>query len=114
MESLLPTQITEESRADALLAVSELATNAVEHGAGDTFVVEVRSMPDTVELTVESLVAAGFSPNDHAPRAKPPSPTSAPSGRGLAIVQALSDRFDTRIRDGRFVASCRMCLRTSA
>lgn len=90
---------------DILLAVSELATNAVEYGSSAPFEVRFVHKGDVVELTVSSSVANSSSP----PAAGPP-PTSekiSRSGRGLGIVKAISDGLEIRNEDGHFRARCR-------
>ena len=86
---------------DALLVASELAGNAVLHA---------RALPDGGllggwELRSDSLVLElvdGGSPEGETPAAKPPS-TERPSGRGLALVDALSAAWgvEERVADGR-------------
>ncbi len=81
--------VQEPDRADALVVVSELVGNALRHARaleGGTVRVMWRVLPDEVEVAV----ADGGSPT--APRADRP-PFAALSGRGLGIVDALSETW---------------------
>jgi anti-sigma regulatory factor (Ser/Thr protein kinase) len=73
---------------EVLLVVSELATNAVRHGAGD---MEVRVVPGIDQVRVEVLDDGG---------AAVPEPPGAPpiagvGGRGLHLVRAMSQAWGT-------------------
>jgi anti-sigma regulatory factor (Ser/Thr protein kinase) len=68
----------------AVLAVSELATNAVEHTA-EGFTVDVRRLGHGVRLAVSDSGAGTPEPHSVA--------TSAASGRGLRIVGAIADEW---------------------
>jgi len=75
--------------ADAALLTSELATNAVQHtvtGQGGTFEIIICQRPATVRIAV---IDAG-SPTIPAPL---PQGGLNPSGRGLALVDALSRQW---------------------
>jgi anti-sigma regulatory factor (Ser/Thr protein kinase) len=76
---------------DGELIVSELATNAVIHG-GSPFRASVERSPHVVRITVEDA-GPGF-PHSH--RAA----DDAPGGRGVAIVDALSQRWGCDRVDG--------------
>ena len=76
---------------DGELIVSELATNAVLHG-GSPFRASIEWSPHVVRIAVEDA-GPGF-PHSH--RASP----DAPSGRGVAIVEALSSRWGCDRVDG--------------
>jgi anti-sigma regulatory factor (Ser/Thr protein kinase) len=72
---------------EVALVVSELVTNAVRHGVGDSITVEVLTTPD--EFGVSVVNQAG--------PARPPPPSEwrmpgpeAASGRGLGIVRGLA------------------------
>ncbi len=81
--------VHEPERADALVVVSELVGNALRHARpldGGTVRVMWRVLPEEVEVAV----ADGGSPT--APRADRP-PFAALSGRGLGIVDALSETW---------------------
>lgn len=75
-------------RLDAiLLLVSELATNSVLHAAS-AFRLSVRRTSD--EVCVEVADEGAGSPSQQ------PHDVTAPSGRGLQIVEALSDEWGVR------------------
>jgi anti-sigma regulatory factor (Ser/Thr protein kinase) len=81
--------VQEPERADALVVVSELVGNALRHARpleNGTVRVMWRVLPDEVEVAV----ADGGAPT--APRADRP-PFAALSGRGLGIVDALSETW---------------------
>ncbi len=70
---------------DLALVVSELVTNAVEHGDGGDVVLTVRTGSGGAEVEVSNAVAGGAP----LPRAGPfPGPDQA-KGRGLAIARVL-------------------------
>jgi anti-sigma regulatory factor (Ser/Thr protein kinase) len=69
------------------IMVSELATNCVRHTVTD-FVVSVDRTPD--EIRVDVTDTGGGAPEVRSPD------LSEPSGRGLRIVQELSDSFGVR------------------
>lgn len=77
--------LTAERLADLRLVVSELVTNAVVHGQGQT--IEVR-------LTADGPVVSGEVVDDGEGFAVPPPPSlHAPGGRGLAVVGSLTRRW---------------------
>ena len=73
-----------------LLAVSELATNAVEH-AGTDFEVVLDVAPSWLDLGV-----ADGSPDE--PRMRQAGPTDE-GGRGLALLDAIAERWGTELYD---------------
>jgi anti-sigma regulatory factor (Ser/Thr protein kinase) len=76
----------------AALLVSELATNAVRHGGGHQFAVEVEAFPDEGRLWIGVTdTATGF------PVLRTP-PVTAENGRGLQLVSTLADRWGARRR----------------
>jgi anti-sigma regulatory factor (Ser/Thr protein kinase) len=83
-ESLRAWGLPESLVADVLLATSELVTNAVQH-AGAEPVVELRAGDRRLVLRVR----------DHTTRTptRKPLTRSAPGGRGLVMVEALSSRW---------------------
>jgi anti-sigma regulatory factor (Ser/Thr protein kinase) len=76
---------------DGELIVSELATNAVIHG-GSPFRASIEWSPRVVRIAVEDA-GPGF-PHSHL------ASHDAPSGRGVAIVEALSSRWGCDRVDG--------------
>jgi anti-sigma regulatory factor (Ser/Thr protein kinase) len=80
---------------DAALLLSELVTNAVTH-ARTTITVSARFGAGALRVAV-----ADRQPGDVRPR---PAAPGADSGRGLAIVQALSEEWGVQaLRGGKFV-----------
>lgn len=80
--------------AEATLVVSELISNACEHGAGAPVVLDGRVRDGGVSIAVSNSVDAGaflVSPEEW----KMPEPL-ATRGRGLAIVANLADRVQVR------------------
>jgi len=75
----------------AELATSELVTNAVEH-AGGSVGVRIEVQDDEVRIAVTD-------PDSSLPLARGASETDA-GGRGLHIVQAISDRWGSERLDG--------------
>ena len=78
-----------ERCADAVLCASELVTNAVLHGRSDVCV--------EVGVVVGALRVAVLDDNSRRPVTVPQEP-DALDGRGLALVEALADRWGV---DGR-------------
>ncbi|WP_344101443.1 ATP-binding protein [Nocardiopsis rhodophaea] len=90
----------------ALIVVSELASNAIQHTAsgedGGRFGVEVYRRPGaiTIEVRDEGPRRGGPESEPHVRRG----PIDAVHGRGLAMVEALAEEWSTRRRaDGRVV-----------
>jgi serine/threonine-protein kinase RsbW len=83
--------VTEECRTDILLALAEACANAVAH-AQPADVYDVTVMLDDAECRIEVIDAgSGF---DH--QADRGLSVLAEHGRGLHIIEALSDSFDLR------------------
>jgi anti-sigma regulatory factor (Ser/Thr protein kinase) len=70
---------------DVELVVSELVTNAIEHGSGGDVEVVVRHEPGSLEVSVCSVADSLPVPQHR------PAPAHHTRGRGLPIVAALSD-----------------------
>jgi serine/threonine-protein kinase RsbW len=90
---------------DLELAVSELATNAIQHGSGD--VIEIQLADERNQLI--AVVAAD---SDRADRIGDVAswriaPPDAVNGRGLGIVAAVMDSIEFSADDGRAVFRCR-------
>ncbi|MBI5088253.1 MAG: ATP-binding protein [Actinobacteria bacterium] len=90
---------------DLELAVSELATNAIQHGSGDVIEIQLADEPD-------ELVAVVAADTEHLERIGTVSswhiaPPDAVNGRGLGIVAAVMDSIEFSSDDGRAVFRCR-------
>ena len=98
VKETLAERVTDDTAADLVLALSELATNVVEH-AGTPF-----------EVVVDTDGRARIEIEDTSPRL--PVPTRAApeetSGRGLAMVDQLCDRWGVHIAQN---AKCVWCER---
>jgi anti-sigma regulatory factor (Ser/Thr protein kinase) len=80
---------------DAMLAMSELATNAVIH-ADSPFTVVIASDADTIRLSVRDQSSALPRRRDLEPMAQ--------SGRGIGLVAAFASRWGTEVLpDGKVV-----------
>ncbi len=88
--------------ADAQLIVSELVTNAVEHGQGGSVVVELHLNGTHVAVVVEST---GPSPNVGDVSEWHVAPVDQISGRGLGIIRSVADHVEIIRQDGRLVIS---------
>jgi anti-sigma regulatory factor (Ser/Thr protein kinase) len=80
-------QLGPERLGDALLLVSELVSNSVEHVGVGPIVLSARMEPE--RLRVEVCDPGPGLPADHFELPAP----EAPRGRGLALVEGLSDRW---------------------
>lgn len=89
---------------DFELAVSELATNATQHGAGSDIALELSISSTTYSAMV---VAATDHPDQIGDVASwQIAPADALSGRGLGIVAAVMDVVEFSGDDGRAVFRC--------
>ncbi|GII57395.1 hypothetical protein Pth03_57840 [Planotetraspora thailandica] len=82
---------------DCVLLASEIVTNAVVHsrsGQGGTFVITVSRLPDRVRITVKDDGSAGPPCAGHAV-------PDGTGGRGIPLLDALSDRWGLVREDGR-------------
>lgn len=86
--------------ADLTLIVSELVTNAVEHGSGGDVVVETAHTD--VDATVR-VVSPGPSPHVPDVSCWNVGACSGPNGRGLGIVVALATRVEVERSDQSLV-----------
>lgn len=77
-----------------ILALSELATNAVQHGPPSKIGIEVDVEGDEIELRVKQGPAEGIIP--HPDLWRLPADRSQITGRGLGIVAAVSDTVEVR------------------
>ena len=101
--AVLADRFPEDVTDDALLCVSELAANAVQH-AGTAY--EVR-LNDAAGPLCISVVDDDVSFTPHATPSALPGPM-AEAGRGLAIVAAVSTRYGTSLEGGRKVVWCEL------
>ena len=85
--------------ADIELAASELSTNAVVHGAGDSYEVALEGSPVGLSLSVTSAGSQTF-PQVRRPRA------DEESGRGLLIVSRVGDTFSVTQTSKAVTVSC--------
>jgi anti-sigma regulatory factor (Ser/Thr protein kinase) len=83
------------------LAVSELATNAIFYGGSDDFVVSIDAV-SLLEISVEDGSTA--IPVQRSPQ------IDSPRGRGLAIVDSVSDGWGFELTDGGKRVWCRFAL----
>jgi anti-sigma regulatory factor (Ser/Thr protein kinase) len=86
---------------DLQLIVSELFTNALEHGSGDCVTVDVEETPTAVGVTVHSTGRADVGPRTDWAVAEPPEIT----GRGLGIVRELADELVIGRNGSEFVVT---------
>ncbi|MEM1332084.1 MAG: ATP-binding protein [Actinomycetota bacterium] len=89
---------------DVELAVSELVTNALEHGTQDTVVVNFRSDPDALVISVVSR--SDQRPTHH----EGPIAAAQSTGRGLQIVRAVADDVEIGGVPDEVVVTCRFRL----
>ena len=95
---------TPDALNDLQLIVSELFTNAVEHGVDGTVRVAVHQCDDCVGVTVQSR---GPAPSVSDVETWTVADPDALSGRGLGIVRELADRLSVERRgDEMFVTAC--------
>ena len=93
---------------DLELAVSELVTNAIEHGLDEPVTVIVAAKADTVVVSVRSV----RTPSGIADPSTWASPLPAVrSGRGLAIVRSISDEVLVDADDATVTVHCTFRLR---
>ena len=98
LQDLTPAPTTD----DVVLACSELCTNAVRHTGDEGFT--VRAWMDDNRVVIEVENAGDFA---GAPGRRPTlSSADFESGRGLFLVEALTDSLEVDQRDGRTVVRC--------
>ncbi len=88
---------------DIELACSELATNAVEYGVGDTFHVFCKRAGDRFELEISSVAAAGTTVPVIGSVVPPP---NSLTGRGLWIARSISDRMEVSLAESTLRVRC--------
>jgi anti-sigma regulatory factor (Ser/Thr protein kinase) len=84
-------------RSDALMLANELISNAIQHGSRDGDRVELSwaFISDRLVVTVSDAARRGTAPVLLTPN------EDHPAGRGLLIVERISDSWADRIVDGR-------------
>jgi len=93
---------------DLELVVSELVTNAIEHGLDEPVTVTVAATADTVVVSVRSV----RTPSGIADPSTWASPLPAVrTGRGLAIVRSISDEVLVDADDAAVTVHCTFRLR---
>ena len=105
-ELLVSAGIAESNRRDALLVANELAANAIEHGSRATDEIEIQCSLDGRHLRLAVLDEAR-SPTiatAYAPRAE------RVRGRGLQVVDRLTDSWSETIIGGRRRITARLTL----
>lgn len=92
----------EELADDAELVISELVTNAFQHGTGDTVRVWLGRTATHVRIEVGSggEVSMGGDGGERGPGVRQARPMDE-GGRGLCLVEALADCWGVGARDGR-------------
>lgn len=102
-EQIAASSVGGERSSDMELAVSELVTNAIEHAHDDSITVAVETHPVSVTVSVSS----SYSGSDLADPTtwSGPVPTMR-SGRGLAIVRAVSDEVVVMASDDILTVTC--------
>lgn len=94
--------VPDDVAADLQLIVSELFSNAVEHGDAERVTVRLELQPGTAEVTVDSESPAP----DVGPVASWRVPDEdAVNGRGLGIVRSIADVVHVAREPGRFVVT---------
>ncbi|MCM2392148.1 ATP-binding protein [Streptomyces albipurpureus] len=91
----------EELADDAELVISELVTNAFQHGTGDTVRVWLGRTATHVRIEVGSQSAGSWGDGGMpVPQARQARPMDE-GGRGLGLVEALADCWGVGAQDGR-------------
>lgn len=94
--------LSQERTGDFVLAVNEIATNAVRHG----------SPKASLQLRLDgSAVVAEIGDSGHWPPG--PTPTGEPGGMGLALARQVCDTVDIRTGNDGTTVILRMSLRSS-
>jgi anti-sigma regulatory factor (Ser/Thr protein kinase) len=105
-DALRVRRLADDIVADVQLVVSELAANAIEHGAGDDLAVEVDASHHRF-LEVSVTCVSDAAPALRAWRTWAIASPDARSGRGLGIVSTLMDDIDVEARNDRMTVRCR-------
>ncbi len=96
-DALSAAMVPEFETERVVLALSELATNAIQHGPGTPIRIEVHSEGSQIELRVRQQAGSRTIPDPDFWRL--PQDQSQVGGRGLAIVAAVSDAVEVRADD---------------
>jgi serine/threonine-protein kinase RsbW len=94
--------VDESERSDLLLVASELCSNAVRHASGGTGAVELRAWVHGDSLVIEVEDDGEGFELEHYRDDELPDPASS-QGRGLYVVDALSDEFSAERVQGHTV-----------
>ena len=98
----------DELRERAALAVSELASNAVQAAPDETYMVSVKAPGEGLEIEISVINSASMSAMPSLEHVGPDDVLS-PRGRGLSIVKAISDVVKVEfINAGRIAVSARL------
>jgi len=94
--------VTPDTRADIALALSEACSNVIQHaGPGEEYEVQVSARDRRCVIEVVNTGSLGSAPAlDRLAHAAEAAPLTAESGRGLQIIDAVTDRLEFR-GDGR-------------
>ena len=114
VEFLAEQGVDEETRERAALIVSELTSNAIQASPGLVYNLEVVRVDDTAAISVRNRPSGRFPP----PREqwRPPKEVSlrelSPRGRGLSIVESLSDELTIEHAGDEIIITARLRLDT--
>lgn len=100
--SLQRSHVADAQIADVLLAVSELVSNALEHGDGAPISLIVES---SERLIVAAVTSTG--PEISAPVTWESPEAESPRGRGLTIVRAIADQVTVETNGAASTVTCR-------
>lgn len=104
LDSLLQANDLAEVTNDAQLILSELVSNAIEASPGENYRVVALIEPDVIQITVSNPSTAELPAQDK----WAPESVLSPQGRGLLIVNALSEMVTVEQSDGATVVSARL------
>lgn len=97
--------VSKSSRAEVLLVMSELVTNGFVHARADEVRIAITLGEESTSLEIEvehALLAAPDIPE----RPAPLPPPDVLTGRGMAIVDRLTDRREVHLSDDQLAISC--------
>lgn len=99
-EALSAWRVPANTLRDAVLAVSELASNAVLHAGGTATLL--------VSLTTGSVLVEVTDSNPSPPRSRPASDDDPLGGQGIPLVRALGSEWGYRFTDGVKTVWCQI------